>query len=183
MKLHLGCGKRNFEGWTNVDLADFPHIHYQTSVDDLHMIADGSCEIIYSSHTIEYFCRNEIDTVLGEWRRCLKPGGALRIAVPDFDALVEVYCETGDLSLILGPLYGKMKINTNREECYLFHKTVYNFSDLKTKLEENGFGKVRRYDWRKVEHSHYDDHSQAYIPHMDKENGRLISLNVEGVKC
>jgi hypothetical protein len=28
----------------------------------------------------------------------------------------------------------------------------------------------------------FDDHSQAYIPHMDKENGTLISLNIETIK-
>jgi len=41
---------------------------------------------------------------------------------------------------------------------------------------------VRRYDWRQTLHKDHDDHSQAYIPHMDKENGRLISLNVEAEK-
>ena len=32
---------------------------------------------------------------------------------------------------------------------------------------------IRLYDWRDTEHS------QAYIPHMDKENGIFVSLNVE----
>jgi len=26
-----------------------------------------------------------------------------------------------------------------------------------------------------------DDFSQAYLPHMDKEHGTLVSLNLEGV--
>ena len=41
---------------------------------------------------------------------------------------------------------------------------------------------VKRYDWRDTEHAEFDDHSQAYLPHMDKENGTLISLNIEAVK-
>ena len=45
-----------------------------------------------------------------------------------------------------------------------------------------GIQSVKRYDWRETEHAEFDDHSQAYIPHMDKENGTLISLNIEGVK-
>jgi hypothetical protein len=49
-------------------------------------------------------------------------------------------------------------------------------------LESAGFTDVRRYDWRETEHAHIDDYSQAYIPHMDKENGILISLNVECAK-
>ena len=34
----------------------------------------------------------------------------------------------------------------------------------------------------KHQHADVDDFSQAYIPHMDKENGILISLNVKCVK-
>ena len=52
MKLHLGCGKRNFPGWVHVDLVDLPHIDYQNSVDDLSMFDDQSCDVIYSSHTL-----------------------------------------------------------------------------------------------------------------------------------
>jgi hypothetical protein len=41
---------------------------------------------------------------------------------------------------------------------------------------------IHRYDWRNTVHKDYDDYSQAYIPHMDKERGILMSLNVEGEK-
>ena len=64
----------------------------------------------------------------------------------------------------------------------IYHKTVWNFTLLSEFLESNGFSNVRRYDWRKTIHKDYDDHSQAYYPHMDKENGILISLNVEATK-
>ena len=46
-------------------------------------------------------------------------------------------------------------------------------------LEENGFKNIKLYDWRETEHSQFDDHSQAYFPHLDKENGLLVSLNIE----
>ena len=61
----------------------------------------------------------------------------------------------------------------------IYHRTCYDFKSLKTLLENNGFTDVSVYDWRGTEHSHIDDHSQAYLPHMDKEHGTLISLNVE----
>ena len=64
----------------------------------------------------------------------------------------------------------------------IYHKTTYDFDSLEKVLESVGFNNVEKYDWKTTEHSTYDDHSQAYIPHMDKENGTLISLNVECVK-
>ena len=66
----------------------------------------------------------------------------------------------------------------NKNE-FIYHKTTYDFSSLKNILEKNGFNNVRYWDWKKVDHGIYDDYSQSYIPHMDKENGYLMSLNVE----
>jgi hypothetical protein len=51
-------------------------------------------------------------------------------------------------------------------------------------LREAGFANVRRYDWRQTEIGRLgiDDYSQAYLPHMDKESGRLMMLNVEATR-
>jgi hypothetical protein len=62
---------------------------------------------------------------------------------------------------------------------WIYHKTIYDFISLRDLLEKIGYMDVQKYDWRTTEHSNYDDHSQAYLPHMDKEKGTLISLNVE----
>ena len=61
-------------------------------------------------------------------------------------------------------------------------KTTYDYDALKSLLESAGFRDVRRYDWRATEHAAFDDHSQAYLPHMDKDHGLLVSLNVEATK-
>ena len=64
----------------------------------------------------------------------------------------------------------------------VYHKTTYDFSSLKKVLEEVDFKNVKLWNWKNVDHSIYDDYSQSYIPHMDKENGYLMSLNVECTK-
>jgi hypothetical protein len=64
----------------------------------------------------------------------------------------------------------------------IYHKTTYDFNSLSDLLEQCGFLNVETYDWRETEHASFDDHSQAYKPHMDKESGTLISLNVEATK-
>lgn len=182
LKLHLGCWKRNIPGFTNVDICNLPHIHYKRNVDDLSIFKNNSAELIYASHVFEYFDREEAKKVLKEWRRVLVPKGILRLAVPDFEQLIKVYKKYKDLNKILGPLYGKMLVKTSRKEKVLYHKTVYDFDSLKEMLKSSGFKNVRRYDWKKTIHKDYDDHSQAYIPHMDKKHGLLISLNVEANK-
>lgn len=183
LKLHLGCNKRYIPGFTHVDLAKSPHIDYRRPIDDLRVFKDGSAELIYSSHAFEYFDRLEAVRVLKEWKRVLRKGGILRLAVPDFEAMVKVYLKyRKDLNHqgILGPLFGRWQITgTNK---VIYHKTTYDFKSLKRLLEENGFTGVRRYDWRRTVHKDYDDYSRAYVPHMDVKSGILISLNVEARK-
>lgn len=183
MKLHLGCGKRYIPGFVHIDLSDYPHIDFKQGVDNLGIFRDNTVTLVYASHVLEYFDRVEVKKVLAEWRRVLKRGGILRIAVPDFEALVEVYLKYRDLNLIHGPLYGKIEIVNEGQPRVMYHKTCYDFSSLSKVLTEAGFSNVNRYDWRQTEHRDYDDYSQAYIPHMDKSTGKLISLNVEATKA
>jgi predicted SAM-dependent methyltransferase len=179
INLHLGCGKRVLPGFVHIDLADYPHIAHRRDIRDLSFLPDGYAALIYSCHSFEYFDRHEAVAVLREWNRVLRLGGVLRLAVPDFEALLEVYRRSDDLSRVLGPLFGRWEINPGQ---LIYHRTVYDFNSLSTLLTANGFGQVRRYDWRQTIHRDFDDHSQAYFPHMDKENGLLISLNVEAIK-
>ncbi len=173
MKLHLGCGKRYIPGFVHVDAVDFPHIDHQRDISDLSCFADDSCELIYACHVVEHFPRADVARVLQEWRRVLRRGGTLRIAVPDFEALCAVYRDTGLLRLVVGPLYGGQNHPHN------FHYNTFDFSAARGLLESCGFANVRRWDWRTTEHAGTDDFSQAYIPHMSKDSGRLISLNIE----
>ena len=183
MKLHLGCGWRDFgDDWVHVDGGDYDHLDH----DDITKlpIDDESADLIYASHVLEYFDREDALVVLREWVRVLKRGGRLRIAVPDFEAITIMYVMQKNtincipLGSFLGPLYGKMPMGNQT----IYHKTAYDFDGLSQLLKSVGIESIKRYDWRQTEHSEFDDHSQAYIPHMDKENGTLISLNIEGVK-
>ena len=178
VKLNLGCGKRDFgSDWIHIDGAEYPHLDSQ-NIESLDY-RNKSVDLIYASHVIEYFDRREVLSVLKEWKRVLRIDGVLRIAVPDFYQMAKLYLvDSYDLEKFLGPLYGKMVMLKKT----IYHKTVYDFNDLKELLEEVGFRNIKKYDWRETDHSDFDDHSQAYIPHMDKENGTLISLNVECLK-
>ena len=178
MKFNIGCGWRDFgKGWVHIDGGDYDHI--DSSDIFLKDYDNNSAELIYASHFIEYFDRDEIISLLIRWKNILKPFGILRLAVPDFEVMVNLYLKDEYfLEFFLGPLYGKMKMGKTA----IFHKTTYDFNSLKQLLEKAGMRNIQRYDWKDTEHAQFDDHSQAYLPHMDKKNGTLISLNVECIK-
>lgn len=177
-KLHLGCGAKEIPGWFHVDVLDFPHIDHRGPVQDLSFIASGTVELIYASHVLEHFGRKTYMDVLREWRRVLKPGGILRLAVPDFGAAVMLYV-SGRLPRGIEDVRGL--VCGGQRDQYDFHGMIFDEVSLSRALRDAGFSSTRRWNWRTTEHAMIDDYSQAYIPHMDKDNGTLVSLNIEGI--
>jgi ubiquinone/menaquinone biosynthesis C-methylase UbiE len=175
VKLHLGCGPRHIPGFVHVDLQRAPHVDIVGPVERL-PVRDGSVSLIYASHVLEHFGRYAYQDVLKEWFRVLAPGGILRLSVPDFAACAAIYYESGLVDGLSG-LVG-LVVGGQRNE-YDFHKMVFDEAFLRSELAAIGFREVRRWDWRATEHAHIDDYSQAYIPHLDKQGGRLMSLNLE----
>jgi len=83
IKLNIGCGRTNFgHEWIHIDGSntdtggdargngEFDHIKYH-DITKLPFDND-SVDLIYSSHTFEYFDRDERDDILREWRRVLR---------------------------------------------------------------------------------------------------------------
>lgn len=177
MKLHLGCGKRFIPGYIHIDAVEYTHIDHVSAIDNLSFLGTNSVDVIYNCHVLEHFKRRQVHGVLREWHRVLKPGGILRTSVPDFAQLCRVYTATEDLNLVMGPLFGR------QDYLYNIHYNVFDYKSLSDALHQAGFEHIRRYDWRETEHAAIDDYSQAYVPHMDRENGIMISLNVECIKA
>lgn len=179
LKLHLGCGNKYIPGFTHIDIIKYPHVDLVTNVDNLSMIESNSVDLIYACHILEHFNKNNVIPTLIEWRRILKLGGRLRLSVPDFEVLTKLYV-SGEVTLekIHGPIMG------GQTYLYNFHYTIFDYLKLKNMLISVGFEdkNISRWDWKKTEHTNVDDYSQAHLPHMDKENGTLISLNVEAIK-
>jgi predicted SAM-dependent methyltransferase len=176
MKLHLGCGKRYFgEDWIHIDKSNYDYIKYN-DVKNL-PFQDNTVDIIYNCGLIPYFDNDEIKLVLNEWNRVLKKNGVLRIATPDFEIMSSLYSQKKyPLQNFIGPIYGKWPISENE---YIYQRNTYDMTKLTQLLKNANFKSIEKYEWRDTEHSRIDDYSQAYLPHMDKDNGVLISLNVQ----
>ena len=179
MKLHLGCGSKYLQGYKHIDYSNYDHIDWNSQIDKLPFIDDESIFEIYCSHALEYFDYIQSKEVLCEWRRCLKFGGILRISVPDFDKLLEVYkLSNFNIDKIIGPLFGRWETKGKK---LLHHKTVFNKKKLEEILSTCGYGNFKYWDpvhHFGIEENSFDDCSKAYYPHMDFKNGFSISINI-----
>ena len=184
LKLHLGCGKRYLPGYIHVDLDFEPHIDYpNTDIRNLKNFSSDSVSEIYTCGTFEYFEYKDAVPVLKEWLRVLKPGGILRISVPNFESIVDVYLQNNkniEGEGILGPLYGRWEIGSpsNNKKKVLYHKMVYDYNLLSKTLALAGFRNIKKYNWKNILPEDYDDYSKAYVPYKD-ESGIQMHLNIE----
>jgi SAM-dependent methyltransferase len=89
--LNIGCGNRIHPAWTNIDFfSNAPEVVAW----DLRKgipFPDASFEVVYHSHVLEHFQRREGGGLMRECFRVLKPGGVLRVAVPDLEAIARQY--------------------------------------------------------------------------------------------
>jgi predicted SAM-dependent methyltransferase len=148
------------------------------------MFANECVDLIYASALFQYFDYEQGLQALTEWYRVLKPDGLLRISTVDFDKLLQVYDKSGkDIDKIIGPIYGKIYVNNDTLDTdKTYHTAVYTQTKLLKVLKKAGFEKIEPYDWKNSIHAEYDDQSQSYYPHMDKENGIHIMQNWEATK-
>lgn len=174
-RLHLGTGKNYLNGWTNVDIFSTVRADLYCDITNLPFEL-RSFDLIYASHVLEHVHRHMVIATLSHWWAILVRGGILRLAVPDFAAVVEWYKKTGDLPSVTGLLYGGQTHPKNN------HFIAFDAKTLTDALLKAGFRDVRRWDWRNTDHAQYDDYSQCHLPHMDKEGGMLMSLNLEATK-
>lgn len=173
--IHLGCGDINSPEFINIDSRYLSHIHHVRDVKDLSIFKDNFADFIYACHVLEHISHKDIDLVLMEWKRVLKPGGKLRISVPDFDMILEIYFETNkSIEEIIGPLMGAQDYKQN------FHYSVFNHFFLSNHLKKVHFASIQNWDPSKVENHNFNDWSGVSF----EINGKNfpISLNIEAVK-
>lgn len=174
MKLHIGCGSVHIPEYVNVDIRYLPNVDVVDNAEFLRKFEREEITEIYACHILEHFNRWRIPNILRRWWELLQPGGLLYLSVPNFEAIVSYYNKTRDLKLLIGLLYGGQDYDEN------FHHICWDFNLLKMELVTAGFYQVALCQIMPCKD--LDDYSKCYLPHKNKENGMLMSLNIRAEK-
>jgi predicted SAM-dependent methyltransferase len=92
--LNLGCGKRYCKkNWVNLDFVSIsPSVKKHNLLKGI-PYPDNSFELVYHSHVLEHFTQAEGRQFIKECYRVLKPGGVIRVVVPDLEQIARMYLE------------------------------------------------------------------------------------------
>lgn len=90
-RVNIGCGDQPTPGWVNLELQTSENVFFWDCRRGL-PFSDNTVAAIYSEHTFEHF-EPETDgkLFLRECLRCLRPGGVLRLVVPDAGMYLRAY--------------------------------------------------------------------------------------------
>jgi len=91
--LNLGCGMHYSlaSEWTNIDFVSTGAGVLAYNLLNGLPYEDDSFDLVYHSHVLEHFSKNDGEKFIKECMRVLKPGGVLRIAIPDLEQIVRNY--------------------------------------------------------------------------------------------
>ena len=106
---------------------------------DLRSLPFGNKEfdIVYSSHTLEHFSKDEIPNVLKEWIRILKEDGELRLILPNIEWAAQELVKGEYSDDVFNVLYGAQTFKEN------FHKFGFTPKKLEQMLRSYGFQVIK----------------------------------------
>ncbi len=197
-KINLGCGPKGHDDWINVDWGILAILHRFRALESLLLklrlfpdgfnidwpnnlkvhnckknvpFRSGTVDYVYSSHFLEHLKKFETEKVVSECYRVLKPGGVLRISVPDLELLATKYVQkdksyfsdledviapkNGESATLMGdiltsnfyPQHFKIKTTGLRTVMKLFerpHSWMFDYESLKDLLSRNGFKNIEK---------------------------------------
>ena len=137
IRLHVGSGRHYWPGFTNVDsnsdadvMSDVRKLDFKTdSVSEIHAI-----------HVVEHVPRLDIESMLFEWHRVLKPGGKVCIEVPCMNKIAQnIVNGEKNMRLTLLGIFGDPRDPLPD----MMHQWCYTKEELHDILDRTGFTSIQ----------------------------------------
>lgn len=150
IRLNLGCGDKILPGFVNVDIAPARKDLKPDVICDLRKLKfeNDYADEILSVHVVEHFYNWEIQEVLHEWQRVLKPGGTISLECPNLLSAAEELVRKPELAQLGGKDWATTMFvfygDPSWKDSLMCHRWGYTPQSLMNELEDNGFINVRQ---------------------------------------
>jgi SAM-dependent methyltransferase len=174
--MNWGCGNHVAPGWINSDIDDTPGIEISCDIRDGLPLDDDCLDYIVSVHALQELPWGDLLGALSELRRVLKPGGVLRLCLPDLERGIDAYFENDrdyfvvpdeDAATIGGKLVTQLV-------WYGYSRTLFTYDFIEELLQKAGFRDVVLSSFRRTE--------SRFAEIVDLDSRERESLFVEATK-
>lgn len=160
IKLNIGCGTDYKEGWINIDNNSDNNIEKLDLNWDLRNplpYGDNSVDFIFNEHFFEHLTIEESEPIMKDLMRVLKPGGVMRVAMPDLQEIVKAYLNPKWKTKPFIKQFNLGFVQTpaemlNMNFYWWGHRWLYDWEELERRLNERGYKKYKRCFLHKSSH-------------------------------
>ncbi|MBN8704487.1 MAG: methyltransferase domain-containing protein [Bacteroidetes bacterium] len=176
--LNVGCGANIYKHFLNLDWQWRPGVNLCWDLLKGIPLKENSFIGIFTEHCLEHLPFTKIPYIFSEFYRILKPGGRIRIVVPDGQLYMEIY----NNRLNGGEQKFPYEDNFNNKTPAMYvnevfrdhgHLFCYDFQTMKLLLESAGFHTVIKSSF---------NNSMDKMLHYDSESRKGESLYLEALK-
>ena len=188
--IDLGSGSVRHPGFTSIDFFNVPNVHYAADLRYPLRIGNDTTNGIFTEHVFEHLTYAEVDRMLAECYRVLKPGGSIRIIVPDISIFAKNYA-AGNSAWFDEWENMMFKNSTDAERAQrrlvtpmsaisfvtqeYGHVSCWDFDTMAHYLARNGFVQIRQSAYR-------DSLDPMLAIDLDAPDRRYVSLFVDACK-
>ncbi|WP_200229670.1 class I SAM-dependent methyltransferase [Rubrivivax gelatinosus] len=146
IRLNVGCGPAPAPGWLNADRQPADGVDV---VGDLRIglpVTSASVDYAVAMHLLQDIAWDELPGAVAELRRMLKPGGVLRLGLPDLDRAIDAY-RGGDAGYFFVPDEHARDLGAKLVTQIIWYgsvRTPFNWGFARELLETGGWHEVRR---------------------------------------
>jgi SAM-dependent methyltransferase len=157
LQLIVGAGAQRREGWVSTDIG--PGAPEYMDITRALPLAARSVDMIFGEQVIEHLPKRTMRRFLSECSRVLKPGGILRVATPDMEAIARLYV-ADDASFrnaaertrrtfpqLWSQVYGESATPSDLVNYFFYehaHRYIYDFGTLRDLMVQSGLHDIRR---------------------------------------
>jgi SAM-dependent methyltransferase len=175
-RLNVGCGLNPAAGWLNLDWRAQEGVDLCCDLRGPVPLADRCIDYAVAIHVLQDLAWADIPLALAELRRVLRPGGVLRLGLPDLDRAIEAY-RRGDAAYFYVPDADARSLGAKLVTQIVWYgsvRTPFTFDFAHELLTNAGFSRIARSAFRRTDSEH------AQIVELD--NRERETLFVEAVK-
>lgn len=174
-RLNWGCGSHAVRGWINADRVDGPEVDLACDIRTALPIESDTVDYAVSVHALQELAYEEVVPALIEVARVLKPGGVLRLVLPDLDKGIRAY-------VLRKPGYFRVETDvTSPGGRFITHMLWYGHSRM---LFTSDFVEelLREAHFVNVSHCWYRETASLFPEITELDSRPLESLYIEATK-